>query len=349
MARYFRIPPVYLQEYGRATWGNFEQAQLTYFTNTIRPTLISIEQELDSKLIFSSERGIQHFEHSIEGYLRAASSERAQYYQSLLSAGVFTINEVRALENHPPIPGGDVPRVPANTEPLNAVPAPSKASLALPTVGQTASMVSSMRDVMLVPFQTWIAKESDRARKAQLDPAKLRKHVDAFYSDLMNRSNLADRLRPAIRMWLTVTESAADVDEVCLRHAQAHFEQSRLQLLNLVDGHDAEELPQALNTLLNRWESNRAPDAIDRLMKDGVTVTTTTTEIVKTPRPLSIETVSMHTKQWKVENEVAMSKSGIKAPPPNLGPGLMKLWRGAAINGLESSNRCVICCCSNGH
>jgi hypothetical protein len=172
-----------------------------------------------------------------------------------------------------------------------------------------------------------MSQPQDRARKVQSDPSKLRKHVESFYSDLMNRSNLADRLRPAIRMWLTFTESDADVDKVCLSLAQSHFEQSRFQLLNLAEEHKDEEfVPQALTTLLGRWESTRAADAIDRLIKDGMTTVTTST-IVKTPRPLSVETVAMHTKQWKVENDVEWAKSGMKPPPPNLSPALLKRRR----------------------
>ena len=328
VARFFRIPVAYLGDLERATYSNFEQMQLTYYTTGIRPWLVSIEQELDSKLIAPSERNIQHFEHSAEGFLRADTEKRAQFYSTMISTGIMTINECRSRENLPPIPGGDVPRVPMNTEALAATPAPpNKASLALPSIGQSASMLSSMRDVLMLPFATWIAKEVDRARKVQSDPSKLRKHVDTFYSDLMNRSNLADRLRPAIRMWLTFTESDADVDKVCLTLAQSHFEQSRFQLLNLAEEHKDEELLQALTTLLGRWESNRAADAIDRLMKDGITtVTTTTATIVKTPRPLTVETVAMHTKQWKVENEVEWAKSGMKPPPQNLSPALRKRW-----------------------
>jgi HK97 family phage portal protein len=327
VARFFRIPVAYLGDLERATYSNFEQMQLTYYTTGIRPWLVSIEQELDSKLIAPSERNIQHFEHSAEGFLRADTEKRAQFYSTMISTGIMTINECRSRENLPPIPGGDVPRVPMNTEALAATPAPpNKASLALPSVGQSASMVSSVRDVLITSFQGGIRREIDRARK-QVDAAKLRKHVDTFYSDLINRAQLADRMRPAVRMWLAFSDSDADVDKVCLSLAQSHFEQSRLQLLNVADEHDDDDLPRALEALLATWESgNRAANTIDHLIQHGVTTVTTTT-IVKPPRPLTVETVAMHTKQWQVEHEVDMGKLGLKPLPPNTSPALVQKWR----------------------
>ena len=118
IARYFKIPPVMIGDLSRATWSNYEQAQGQYYTQAIRPWLVRIEQELNRTLISSLERNVQFFEHSVEGFLRSSSQERAGFYSVLLDRGVITINEARRLENLSPIEGGDTPRVPMNTEPL---------------------------------------------------------------------------------------------------------------------------------------------------------------------------------------------------------------------------------------
>jgi phage portal protein BeeE len=80
---------------------------------------VNIEQELAAKLIAPSERNLQSIEHSIEGFLRADTEQRAAFYSAMLDRGVMTINQCRRLENLPPVPGGDVPRVPMNNEPLS--------------------------------------------------------------------------------------------------------------------------------------------------------------------------------------------------------------------------------------
>lgn len=57
-------------------------------------------------------------EFNLEGLLRGDSGARASFYQQMLSNGVMTINEVRALENLPPVEGGDVPRMQMQNVPI---------------------------------------------------------------------------------------------------------------------------------------------------------------------------------------------------------------------------------------
>ena len=53
-----------------------------------------------------------------EGLLRADSAARASFYQLMLTNGVMTINEVRSLENLPPVEGGDEPRMQMQNVPI---------------------------------------------------------------------------------------------------------------------------------------------------------------------------------------------------------------------------------------
>jgi len=54
----------------------------------------------------------------LEGLLRADSAGRARFYQQMTAIGAMTINEVRALENMPPVDGGDVPRMQSQNIPI---------------------------------------------------------------------------------------------------------------------------------------------------------------------------------------------------------------------------------------
>lgn len=119
IARFFRIPVSYLGDLERATYSNFEQQQLQYFTNCIRPWLVNIEQELNFKLIAFSERNLQHCEHVTAGFLRADVEQRGQFYSLMSQNGLMTPNDIRALENLPPIEGGDLARVALNTTPIS--------------------------------------------------------------------------------------------------------------------------------------------------------------------------------------------------------------------------------------
>ena len=50
----------------------------------------------------------------MEGLLRADSAGRAAYYTTALQNGWMSRNDVRRLENLPPIPGGDIYTVQLN-------------------------------------------------------------------------------------------------------------------------------------------------------------------------------------------------------------------------------------------
>lgn len=90
-----------------------------FLTNTLRPILDNIEQEIIRCLIPAHERGTIYAEFGVEGLLRADSAGRAAYYNTLLQNGVFNRNEVRALENRAPIPGGEIYTVQTNLTPID--------------------------------------------------------------------------------------------------------------------------------------------------------------------------------------------------------------------------------------
>jgi phage portal protein BeeE len=62
-----------------------------------------------------------YFKHSVEGLLRGDAESRAAFYQVMLDRGVFSINEVRELEDKNPVKGGDVHLVPLNMTTLENI------------------------------------------------------------------------------------------------------------------------------------------------------------------------------------------------------------------------------------
>src|SRR5690606_20788671 len=81
-----------------------------YHTFTLRPMLVAIEQELTFKCLSSGDRTAGFFvEHLPDAILRSDPKERAEVYATALSSGWMSPNEVRQLENRPPIADGDTP------------------------------------------------------------------------------------------------------------------------------------------------------------------------------------------------------------------------------------------------
>lgn len=121
ICRLFGIPPHMVGHTENSTsWGTgLEQQTLGFVKFSLRRRLKRIEQALEKQLLTARDRvnGIK-IEFNLEGLLRGDSKARADFYQSGLSNGWTTINEVRALENLPPVPGGDVPRMQMQNVPI---------------------------------------------------------------------------------------------------------------------------------------------------------------------------------------------------------------------------------------
>ncbi|MFZ2524519.1 MAG: phage portal protein, partial [Candidatus Ferrigenium altingense] len=77
----------------------------------IRPWCVKIEAELDRKL-FRGDGLICKF--SLEGLQRGDFKSRMDGYQIGVQNGIYLRNEVRELEDLPPLDDGDIALVPAN-------------------------------------------------------------------------------------------------------------------------------------------------------------------------------------------------------------------------------------------
>ena len=114
ICRWFRVPPFMVGHTTKqSSWASsLEGMNLQFLTHTLRPLLVNIEQEIGRCLLDSDDDVFAEF--SVEGLLRADSAGRAAYYTSALQNGRMSRNDVRRLENMPPIEGGDIYTVQLN-------------------------------------------------------------------------------------------------------------------------------------------------------------------------------------------------------------------------------------------
>lgn len=129
ICRIFGVPPHMVGHTENSTsWGTgLEQQTLGFVKFSLRRRLKRIEQALEKQLLTDRDRaeGVT-IEFNLEGLLRGDSAGRASFYQSGLNNGWMTINEVRRLENLPPVPGGDEPRMQSQNVPITATGQPVK-------------------------------------------------------------------------------------------------------------------------------------------------------------------------------------------------------------------------------
>ena len=126
IARIFRMPPHKIGELSRATFSNIESQAIQYVTDTLRPWLVRWEQQINKDLVQPSEKGRIFAEHLMDALLRGETMARFQAYQLGLQNGVYSANDVRAMENLNPFEGGDLylqmsNMVPYGTEPPEPV------------------------------------------------------------------------------------------------------------------------------------------------------------------------------------------------------------------------------------
>lgn len=110
IARFFGVPPHMIGHTEKASsWGSgLEQMSTAFVIYTLQPHLVRIEQELNRKLFKTASR---FFEFETKGLMRGDSVAQANFFKTALGgsggSGWMTQNEVRALNNLPPVEGGD--------------------------------------------------------------------------------------------------------------------------------------------------------------------------------------------------------------------------------------------------
>ena len=120
VCRFFGVPPHMVGHTEKTTsWGSgVEQQTLGFVKFTLRDLLKGIEQEVDRKILRS---GRFYSKFNLDALLRADSKGRAEFFKAALggtqSPGFMTVNEVRKLENLPPLPGCDEIYVPVPAAP----------------------------------------------------------------------------------------------------------------------------------------------------------------------------------------------------------------------------------------
>ncbi len=124
VCRFFGVPPFMIGHTEKTTsWGSgIEQQTLGFQKFTLRRRLKRIEQAIEKQLLTTADRasGVS-VEFNLEGLLRADSAGRARFYQQMTQIGAMTINEVRDLENLPPVDGGDIPRMQMQNKPISEI------------------------------------------------------------------------------------------------------------------------------------------------------------------------------------------------------------------------------------
>lgn len=117
LARYFGVPPYLMFQTARSTsWGTGIEQQATGFVKfDLHPQwLAPTEQRVTKELLLGQKRA----KYALEGLLRGDTKSRAEFYRVMREVGAFSANDIRELEDRPPVEGGDTYLQPMNMLPL---------------------------------------------------------------------------------------------------------------------------------------------------------------------------------------------------------------------------------------
>jgi len=127
IARWFNVPLILLQEPDKvSTYASAEQFFLSFVKHTIWPITRRLEASANRALLTASERAAGlYVKFNLKGLLEGDFSTRMGGYSVGRNGGWYSVNDIRALEDMPPIPNGDIYLQPVNYVEAGTAPEPT--------------------------------------------------------------------------------------------------------------------------------------------------------------------------------------------------------------------------------
>lgn len=114
ICRFFGVHPQFVFADTSTNYKSAENAYSSFMTDTLRPLLRQIEDELTRKLIGEADFEQNRFRFAEEELYAADLESRMRYTEKRIQTGTMTINEARQSFGKEPVEGGDTPLVSAN-------------------------------------------------------------------------------------------------------------------------------------------------------------------------------------------------------------------------------------------
>jgi HK97 family phage portal protein len=103
ICRFYGVPPEMMagETAGHEAYTSPEMRGTDFLTFSLRPWLARVERAISSQLLASTQRA----KFNAGGFVRATLRDRYEAHRIAIEAGFLTRNEVRELEDRPPLPG----------------------------------------------------------------------------------------------------------------------------------------------------------------------------------------------------------------------------------------------------
>lgn len=192
IAAIYRCPPYIVGDHEHSTFSNLESQGRQFVQFTLAGWIVRLEQECNRKLFREDERGTYTVKLNVDGLQRGDMAARQSFYANGRQWGYLNADDIRALEDLPPLPNGagQTYLSPVNMQPAGQQPATP------PPPDQSAAR--ALLDSTVKRFTVKESKAVARAaKKHQGQPDELRKWAVEFYRE--HRQLVADALAPALK------------------------------------------------------------------------------------------------------------------------------------------------------
>ncbi len=219
IARWLRLPPHKLGDLRRSTFTNIEHQSREFVGDAILPWTQRLEQEANVKLL---RRQNAYTKLDVNGLMRGDSQAQAEYFQKLAGIGVYTINEIRALQDQDPIgPDGDKRLVPMNMTTIERVGEEEQQQAAAPvqelTEAQQAAHVRAITNVIDRSYRKQRHRAVSAVKRYRDDREGFSEWLNTFHSDDF-KAAYRDALRPMLELYSSATRAPGDAVTRALNH-----------------------------------------------------------------------------------------------------------------------------------
>lgn len=98
IANIFNVPSFLLNDMERSTFNNIEHQNMRFILDVIQSDCIAIEEEINYKA-FTEKESNSYVKFILTSSLRGDSASRVSFYKEMIGMGIFSINDVRELED----------------------------------------------------------------------------------------------------------------------------------------------------------------------------------------------------------------------------------------------------------
>lgn len=261
VASWLNIPPHMVGDLTRSTFSNIEQQSIDFVVYSLMPWLIRWTDECNAKLFTTREINSDELycEFLVDALLRGDYNSRMDGHTKALRMGLFSIDELRDMENRNPLPDslGESHYITLDMAPVGQLPSPD---------GTTEPPVEEDNDAARQVFALFLSKELTRCYRAignnatrqSGTPGKLQVWLDNTLS------KECDTLREQLEGAEDVAKKAGIDEWRCEEYVETVWRDFRALIARELDG-DASTLKARMKGKALRLSADRPSEIVSTL------------------------------------------------------------------------------------